>query len=157
MRSVSAALPLCQSIWLLFIPLTYILFPPYLKNFLTDTAAVLLETALEEAKVDPYPLINAVYWLESACTFEQEGPLVLPRNLRPSDEPPPPQLGMLKNCPGALMKNAGLGHVHLVQNPLLSNPEWHTKFPDLLREALPMPISDVFHTIETGSVKWPQR
>lgn len=37
----------------------------------TDTAAYLLEKALQVDNVNPFPLIEAVYWLESAYVIEQ--------------------------------------------------------------------------------------
>lgn len=37
----------------------------------TDTAAYLLEKALQVESVNPFPLIEAVYWLESAYVIEQ--------------------------------------------------------------------------------------
>ncbi len=83
----------------------------------SDTAAYLLLSALTTAASDAQPLVDAVYWLES--TFLVEGAA----------------------CPSSLLKNLGLAHVHLVQNPLLAG------------KPLPAPSRDFFSTAQ--AMQWP--
>lgn len=83
----------------------------------------MLLTAIEVASVNPKPLVNAMYWLESACLLE-EG-----------------------KAPTALLKNAGLAHVHMIQNKVLTPSDDITEFigPDFLRTKarLNLPIDNV--------------
>lgn len=71
-----------------------------------DTAAYLLESAIYIANSDPQPLVDAIYWLETSVLLEQTGANGLERNL--------------SAVPASLLKNAGLGHVHLIQNKMLN-------------------------------------
>lgn len=72
-----------------------------------DTAAFLLESALKVASKDYKPLVSAVYFLESAIAYENN--TILSGN-------------STGNGPStSLLKNAGLGHVNLIQNKLISN------------------------------------
>lgn len=81
----------------------------------TDTAAYMLIAAIKVANVDAKPLIHAVYWLETAYLLDG------------------------KNCGSALLKNAGLGHVHLIQNKVL--------------KSFKPPKVDLFHSLE--GIQWP--
>lgn len=60
-----------------------------------DTAAYVLASAIQSASQDGFPLIKAIYWLESAFAIE----------------------GI--DCPSSLLKNLGLAHLHSVQNKLI--------------------------------------
>eukprot|EP00606_Chrysophyceae_sp_TOSAG23-5_P000375 GSChrysophyteH2.ASY1.ANO1.179.1 assembled CDS len=93
------------------------------KDRLQDTASFYLEIAIPVADKDPAPLANAVYWLETALILEK--------------------LDSSKKVPTSLYKNAGLGHLHLVQNALLDDKE-------------PLPLDgDYFNTAE--GIGWPTR
>ena len=59
--------------------------------------------------VDPQPLVDAVYWLETSVLLEQTGAAGLVRNL--------------SAVPASLLKNVGLGHIYLVQSKLLNSSE----------------------------------
>lgn len=75
-----------------------------------DTAAYLLLTAIPIANQDPQPLLEAVYWLESAIALE----------------------GGEQAVATGVLKNAGLGHVHLIQNKVLDNAHPLPQPQDLL-------------------------
>jgi hypothetical protein len=90
------------------------------KDRIVDTAAYFLEAAIRVETVDNMPLINAVYWLESALLLENMG----------GNEPS-----------SSLYKNAGLGHLHLVQNLKLD-------------ESQPLPLDgDWFNSAQ--AIGWP--
>jgi hypothetical protein len=91
------------------------------KDRVIDTAAYFLESAIAVSSVDPIPLIEAAYWLETAILLEKNNPSTI------------------------LLKNAGLAHVHLVQNKLIDSLN--------LNGGYPMPMSDIFQTIEL--LNWP--
>lgn len=104
----------------------------------------MLLTAIESTD-DPLPLVDAAYWLESACIFESQGGLTPNRTAFPSAvDATSGQSVLLTRCPLSLLKNAGLAHVHLVQNKQLA-----------ALPALPAPTKDFFLTISTGSLTWP--
>lgn len=75
----------------------------------------MLIAAIKSAKVDAKPLVYAVYWLETAYWLEGE------------------------ECGSALLKNAGLSHVHLIQNKIL--------------KTLKPPTVDLFHSL--SAIDWP--
>lgn len=79
----------------------------------------MLANALKYAHEDPLPLVEAMYWLETSIWMEG-GPTM---------------------AASSLVKNAGLGHVHMVQNKQLSN-----------EKPLPKP-SDVHHSLQ--QIGWP--
>ncbi len=89
---------------------------------LLDTSAYLLLTAQSVAAADANPLVHAIYWLESALAMEG-----------------------LNHSATSLLKNVGLGHVHLVQNKLLSG---------IASGLLPAPDHDIFGSLET--IAWPK-
>eukprot|EP00605_Chrysophyceae_sp_TOSAG23-4_P001021 GSChrysophyteH1.ASY1.ANO1.1122.1 assembled CDS len=90
------------------------------KDRVIDTAAFFLESSISVASTDPAPLCNAVYWLESAILLETVDKGEVPTSLH---------------------KNAGLGHLHLVQS---------SNFDD----TLPLPLDgDWFNSAE--SIGWP--
>lgn len=89
-----------------------------------DTAAYLLESALKVSASDYSPLVLAVYFLESALCYEGG------------------VNSTLKYPSTALLKNAGLAHVNLIQNKLIPS------------SALPFPTRDIFSTIE--HIGWPK-
>ena len=99
------------------------------KDRLADTGAYLLQATVEQLATDPLPLIDAIYWLESAVALESH-------TLRKGDRVPYP-----------LLKNTGLAHVHLIQSKLLRK---------ILEErgdkALPLP-NDVLNT--ASMIEWP--
>ena len=90
------------------------------KDRVGDTAAYMLSSAIVSAKDDADPIISAVYWLESAIALE---------------------IGSGHKPSSPLLKNAGLGHLHLIQNSKLST--------EIL---LPIP-NDTFNTL--GTINWP--
>ncbi len=64
-------------------------------NIFLDTAAYVLASAIASANNDASPLLQAIYWLETALAIEG------------------------KNCAASLLKNLGLAHLHSVQNKQL--------------------------------------
>ena len=90
------------------------------KDRVIDTSSFYLQAAISVASQDPAPLINAAYWLESCVVLESlEGGTI----------------------PAHVLKNAGLAHLHLVQN-------------NQLKEGAPLLVDgDIFGLIET--VDWP--
>lgn len=99
------------------------------KDRLADTGAYLLQSAVEQLTSDPLPLIDAIYWLESAVILET-------RTLKKGDKVPYP-----------LLKNAGLAHVHLIQSKLLRKI-----LDDRGDRALPLP-NDILST--ATMIEWP--
>lgn len=89
------------------------------KDALADTAGYYLDLAIQTAANDSLPLVDAVYWLESAIAMEEAAQ---------------PDFTKLMYI---LYKNSGLGHVHLVQNKLLGE------------QVLPPPAHDHFRTLDT--------
>ncbi|RYH19587.1 DUF2723 domain-containing protein [archaeon] len=89
------------------------------KDRVGDTASYYLDVAIKTAGRDAKALVDAVYWLETSLYLE----------------------GGLANSPSGLLKNAGLGHVHLVQNKALKESE-----------PLPLPL-DVHNSTE--HIQWP--
>ena len=75
----------------------------------------MLIAAIKVANVDAKPLVHAVYWLETAYMLDG------------------------KSCWSALLKNAGLGHVHLIQNKVL--------------KSFKPPKVDLFQSMER--IQWP--
>lgn len=102
------------------------------KDAVLDTAAYFLEESIKIMNVDPYPLINAIYWLETSMLLEKPNP------------------------PPMLLKNTGLAHVHLVQNkaltPLLATVAAASGGGD--GTALPYPKIDLFNSINL--LQWPK-
>lgn len=90
------------------------------KDRVQDTAAFYLEAGIQVAKDDPVPLTNAVYWLEAAVVLETSHG---------------------GKAPSSLLKNAGLGHLHLVQSLLL-------------KEKVPLVLDEDLFGIE-DYVEWP--
>lgn len=82
-----------------------------------ETSAYFLSSAIKVADVDSNPLVLSVYWLESAYLME----------------------GI--NCPSSLLKNAGLSHIHMIQNKLLTNKKLKTP-------------KDIFNSLE--AMGWPK-
>ena len=115
--------------------------------------------------VDAAPLVEAIYWLESAYIIEQVNATQL-RAVRQQKA----SIGLAAGAgsrfgahkivtnvlsevddvkgsgavhtPAHLLKNAGLAHVHLVRNTLLS-------------EYMPLPSEDTLQTLSTGLLSWP--
>lgn len=56
-----------------------------------DSSAALLDYAIKEASTQPWPLLFAVYFLEVTLTIDE-------------------------NAAASVFKNAGLAHIHLIQN-----------------------------------------
>mmetsp|Transcript_21047 Transcript_21047/g.30398 ORF Transcript_21047/g.30398 Transcript_21047/m.30398 type:complete len:795 (-) Transcript_21047:201-2585(-) len=102
------------------------------KDRLTDTAAFYLEVALKTASQDYRPLVNAVYWLESAVYYEG---------------------GEVHGNPSAaLLKNTGLAHVNLIQNKLFASDKALPRpMNDILGslEGIGWPVSDRWKTWST--------
>lgn len=94
-------------------------------------ASVLLEKAITIANTDPNPLLDAVFWSEVGITLE--------KGFIRDDVPTPPT---------SLLKNAGLGHAHIVQNKLIKEGEKYGEYP------IPQSF-DVFQTILGPEVDWP--
>lgn len=95
------------------------------KDRVVETAAFMLQIAISSISEDPQPLVEAVYWLETALLLETT-----------AHTPGP--------APAALLKNLGLGHLHLIQ----------TKNPALLSSlALPLPSVDHFKSVPR--IQWP--
>lgn len=91
-----------------------------LSHFLpVDTSALLLESAIKDAATSPMPLLHAIYWLECALSVD-------------------------KRIPSNVYKNAGLGHIHLIQN------KYFSKFPDELPKVQPELLSMICN------VTWPK-
>jgi hypothetical protein len=91
------------------------------KDRLTDTSAYFLQLAIKEEQEDIKPLIDSLYFLETALAFEG-----------------------LDHAPSALLKNTGLAHIHLLQNPLAKD-----------KKKLPKPTKDVFNS--TIAIHWPSK
>jgi len=98
-----------------------------LKDRIIDTAAYMLQKALE-TETEPLPLVQAVYWMEAALRIEG-----LPSGSRNGS-----------HVPAHLLKNAGLAHLHLVRNALLST-----------QTQLPLPPYDSFQLLERKELDWP--
>jgi hypothetical protein len=90
------------------------------RDRLIDMGAQALEMAIPRANENPNPLIYAVYLLETAISFE----------INARSDPSP-----------ALLKNAGLGHIHMVQNKKLPS------------DKLPFPAYDLFGSLKV--MEWP--
>ncbi len=93
--------------------------------FHSDTAAYSLQSAISTASTDVQPLADALYWLESSYVLEGAA-----------------------RCPSSLLKNLGLAHVHLIQNPLLS-----ARLAGKKKVLLPAPSQDWFQTL--AAISWP--
>jgi hypothetical protein len=89
------------------------------KDRVAETAAYRLELAIAHEKVDVQPLIDAMYWIETAVLLDGK-----------------------ENVMTSVLKNAGLAHIHLIQNPILSG-----------RQSLELPTNDVFDSVKLLS--WP--
>jgi hypothetical protein len=101
------------------VPCSNLLFLLYVNViFILDTASFLLEKAIAAANEDPAPLVYALYLIETAILFESP------------------------TVPSMLLKNAGLGHVHLVQNKLLKT-----------EPRLSEPEKDIFNSLD--AIGWP--
>eukprot|EP01032_Pedospumella_encystans_P010482 gene10482-12246_t len=142
------------------------------RDRIADTAAYLLEKALQVESTNPLPLVEAIYWLESAYVIEQLNATQL-RSIRAihssasaerSDNEHVMQ-SVQKNVrkliastlsevadvegsgavhtPAHLLKNTGLAYVHLVRNNALAGT------------VMPLPQQDVLRTLETGLLAWP--
>lgn len=148
------------------IPLFLISTP--LRQLYTDTAAFLLDKALQVESSDPLPLVEAVYWLESAYLIEQVNATQL-RAIRAPVSTTSGAEGSVSvlndnvaklitstltdvadyggsgavHTPSHLLKNAGLACVHLVRNTALTGT------------LLPLPQRDVLRTLESGLLPWP--
>ena len=91
---------------------------------IVDIAAFALQSAISADKND-WALIDAIYWLESAALLEE---LQLAINVNGT-------------IPTALLKNLGLGHLHLIQSKFLG-------------AELPSPSHDLHQTLYR--IPWPQ-
>jgi hypothetical protein len=89
------------------------------KDRVAETAAYRLELAIAHEKSQLQPLIDAMYWIETAVLLDGEN-----------------------NVMSSVLKNAGLAHIHLIQNPLLSS-----------HSSLPLPSNDVFNSVNI--LNWP--
>lgn len=69
-----------------------------------DTASYFLEKAISIEQSDPNPLLQSIYWLETALHFESS---------HPEDVKTVGKVTML-------LKNTGLAHLHLVRNTLIA-------------------------------------
>ena len=121
-----------------------------------DTSAFLLQKALDVIEKDAAPIIEAVYWLESAYVLDSLNTTTAQRMRAASGYKTtvtPFSSHTKKN--GAekevisvtcnLLKNAGLAYMHLVRSAPLPNG------------ALPLPQKDMLHTISTGLLRWPEK
>jgi hypothetical protein len=120
-------------------------------------SAFLLQRALEVVETDPLPVVEALYWLESAYAIEGMNTSTAQRlrSLRgeetlltdkPATGPSATALVTPQEPPrvaASLLKNGGLACMHLVRS---------AKIPSL---DLPLPQRDVLQTIRTGLVRWP--
>jgi hypothetical protein len=88
------------------------------KDRLVDSSSYLLSIAIPYANTNPLPLVESLYLLESAVYMEGE-----------------------VEAPTSLLKNLGLGHVHLVQNKILTS------------ENSIQPKEDYLHLLE--KISWP--
>jgi hypothetical protein len=116
--------------------------------------------------VDAAPLVEAIYWLESAYIIEQvnatqlravyqqnasidsttaiagggfDAHRLVTNTLSEVDDV---KGSGAVHTPAHLLKNAGLAHVHLVRNTLLT-------------EYMPLPSEDTLQTLSTGLLSWP--
>ena len=80
-----------------------------------ETGAYALDSAIKVAHLNYKPLVNAIYFLESAIIIDE-------------------------HASTSLLKNVGLGHIHLIQNKIIG-------------KSLPKPKNDIFHSIE--KIGWP--
>lgn len=110
------------------------------KDSIADTGAFLLDNAIKIANVDPLPLVEAIYFLES-CIYLERGVANISAHSKIS--PYSSVNDQNAKISALLFKNAGLGHVHLVQNKLLNDHD-----SDLYE-----PINDLFQTVD--AIKWP--
>ncbi len=111
------------------------------KDSLADTGAFLLDNAIKIANIDPLPLVEAIYFLES-CIYLERGVA------NTSDNTVKISPYSTVNDPNAkinalLLKNAGLGHVHLVQNKIVNDQDAEVYEP----------MNDLFHTLD--EINWP--
>jgi hypothetical protein len=120
-------------------------------------SAFLLQRALEVVESDALPVIEALYWLESAYAIEGMNVSTAQRlrSLRGeetlfTDKQQPAGTSTALATPeqkpritSSLLKNAGLACMHMVRS---------AKIPSL---DLPLPQKDVLQTIRTGLVVWP--
>ena len=90
----------------------------------------MLLAALTTFDTDIQPLIDAVYWLESSYYLEVEDG---------------------SRVPSSLLKNVGLAHVHLIQNPILAK----LVNPKRIINNLPKPSIDYFKTLDL--IEWPYK
>ena len=90
------------------------------KDQVSETAAFHLQSAIPVAAVDPSALLEAVYWLETSVILEEGDPMT------------------------SLLKNAGLSHLHLLQNKAVKQAG-----------NLPTPALDIFQSL--GVIKWPSK
>eukprot|EP01035_Chromulina_nebulosa_P022413 gene22413-29021_t len=72
------------------------------KDRLIETAAFLLDSSIKTSSVDPKPLLESIYYLESAIITECNGNITLYNS------------NDLSFVSAGLLKNTGLAHVHLV-------------------------------------------
>lgn len=143
---------------------------------LIDTAAFLLERALQVEGTDPLPLVEAVYWLESAYLIEQLNATQLRaiRTPHTSDAGRAEggaasggvSVGVLSDSVAKLITSTltdvgdhqGSGAVHTPAH-LLKNTG--LAYVHLVRNTaltgtlLPLPQRDVLLTLETGLLPWP--
>mgnify|MGYP005994399651 CR=1 FL=1 len=135
-----------------------------------DTSAYLLQRALEVETSDPLPLIEALYWLESAYAIDSMNTSTAQRlrhqyhtHSTAAHSITASIWGVLSNTTSAdttflqhqqeqqdsvrvasnLLKNAGLAYVHLVRNAPITSA------------ILPLPQKDVLLTIATELLYWP--
>lgn len=144
-----------------------------LRQLYSDTAAFLLDKALQVESTDPLPLVEAVYWLESAYLIEQVNATQLRTIRAPVSSAGGGASGAIVSgvnvlsdsvaklitstltdvadyggsgavhTPSHLLKNAGLACVHLVRNTALTGT------------LLPLPQKDVLRTLDSGLLPWP--
>jgi hypothetical protein len=96
-------------------------------------AAYWLEVAIPLTNITSDPLLDAIYWIEVSLQLEKSYPPVPGKPLSP---------------PTSMLKNAGLGHAHLVQSKTVERRSGVGGFL--------LPLSgDIFTTIMDNPVDWP--
>ncbi len=110
------------------------------KDAIADTGAFLLDNAIKIANTDPLPLVEAIYFLES-CIYLERG--VANTSTHSKISPYSSVNDPNAKISALLLKNAGLGHVHLVQNKLLNDHDSESYEP----------INDLFQTLD--EINWP--
>lgn len=145
----------------------------------TDTAAYLLEKALQVEEADPLPLVEAIYWLESAYLIEQVNATQLRAIRAPlSSADSAGAVGTVGGVSGVsgvralsdsvsklitssltdVADHQGSGAVHTPAH-LLKNTG--LAYVHLVRNTalagtlLPLPQRDVLRTLESGLLPWP--